>query len=281
MKIISLIVFVIIAAASFAADGTAISQKEYYALIIGVDQYQNTQSGLSCLKFAGNDVTAINELLLFQGWEKQKIKKISGKSATKKNLISAFNGWLRQVKSDDVLLVYWSGHGYPDLADQRKVYFACYDTDLKKPWTGYRMDKVVKTIKEHRIKNVIFVADTCHAGKIVTRSNGKKGLSIEPYLDDISVNQDIPEGWIFMAATEAGYQTVENEQWQNGVFTYCFINAVKNNRNLKDVRKELLQRVPAEAYKVTDMAVRPIIVTTSTDEKIWDMTLCIKESGNK
>lgn len=281
MKIISLIVFVIIAAASFAADGTAISQKEYYALIIGVDQYQNTQSGLSCLKFAGNDVTAINELLLFQGWAKQKIKKISGKSATKKNLISAFNGWLRQVKSDDVLLVYWSGHGYPDLADQRKVYFACYDTDLKKPWTGYRMDKVVKTIKEHRIKNVIFVADTCHAGKIVTRSNGKKGLSIEPYLDDISVNQDIPEGWIFMAATEAGYQTVENEQWQNGVFTYCFINAVKNNRNLKDVRKELLQRVPAEAYKVTDMAVRPIIVTTSTDEKIWDMTLCIKESGNK
>ena len=281
MKIISLIVFVIIAAASFAADGTAISQKEYYALIIGVDQYQNTQSGLSCLKFAGNDVTAINELLLFQGWSKQKIKKISGRSATKKNLISAFNGWLRQVKSDDVLLVYWSGHGYPDLADQRKVYFACYDTDLKKPWTGYRMDKVVKTIKEHRIKNVIFVADTCHAGKIVTRSNGKKGLSIEPYLDDISVNQDIPEGWIFMAATEAGYQTVENEQWQNGVFTYCFINAVKNNRNLKDVRKELLQRVPAEAYKVTDMAVRPIIVTTSTDEKIWDMTLCIKESGNK
>ena len=102
MKIISLIVFVIIAAASFAADGTAISQKEYYALIIGVDQYQNTQSGLSCLKFAGNDVTAINELLLFQGWEKQKIKKISGKSATKKNLISAFNGW------DDAYL-HWGG----------------------------------------------------------------------------------------------------------------------------------------------------------------------------
>ena len=281
MKIISLIVFVMIAAAGFAADGTAISQKEYYALIIGVDQYQNSQSGLSYLKFVSNDVAAINELLLFQGWPEQKIKKISGRSATKKNLISAFNGWLRQVKPDDVLLVFWSGHGYPDLADPRKVYFACYDTDLKKPWTGYRMDKVVKTIKEHRIKNVIFVADTCHAGKIVTRSNGKKGLSIEPYLDDISVNKDIPEGWIFMAATEAGYQTVENEQWQNGVFTYCFVNAVKNNRKLKDVRKELLQRVPVEAYKVTDMMVKPIIVTTSTDEKIWDMTLYIKESENK
>ena len=84
-----------------------------------------------------------------------------------------------------------------------------------------------------------------------------------------------------MAATEAGYQTVENEQWQNGVFTYCFVNAVKNNRKLKDVRKELLQRVPVEACKVTDMVVKPIIVTTSTDEKIWDMTLCIKESENK
>lgn len=252
------------------------SLKNYYALVIGVDQYKNPQSGLSVLNFVNNDVVAIRELLLSQGWEEQRIKLITGKKATKKNLIAVFNGWLRQVDSKDILLVYWAGHGYPDLADQRRVYFACYDTDLKKPWTGYRMDKVVKSIKEHRIKNVIFVADTCHAGKIVTRSNGTKGLSIQPYLQDVPVNRNIPEGWVFFAATEAGYQTIENKKWKNGVFTYCFINAVKNNRTLNGIKNEIIKKVPLEAGKITNIPITPIVVTNSSDKKIWDITLNIK-----
>ena len=251
------------------------SLKNYYALVIGVDQYKNSQSGLSVLNFVNNDVAAIRELLLAQGWEEQKIKLITGKKATKKNLIAVLNGWLRQVDSKDILLVYWAGHGYPDLADQRRVYFACYDTDLKKPWTGYRMDKVVKSIKEHRIKNVIFVADTCHAGKIVTRSNGTKGLSIQPYLQDVPVNRNIPEGWVFFAATEAGYQTIENKKWKNGVFTYCFINAVKNNRTLNGIKNEIIKKVPLEAGKITNIPITPIVVTNSSDKKIWDITLNI------
>ena len=31
----------------------------------------------------------------------------------------------------------------------------------------------------------------------------------------------------------------ENEQWKNGVFTYCFVNAVKNNRTLREVKSEI------------------------------------------
>ena len=242
MRIILIYVSLISLTFSVCCEAQAESLKNYYALIIGVDQYKNHQSGLSLLNFVNNDVTAIYQLLLSQGWEKRKIKQISGRDATKKNLIAAFNGWLRQVNPQDILFVYWAGHGYPDLADQRRVYFACYDTDLKKPWTGYRMDKVVKSIKEHRIKNVIFVADTCHAGKIVTRSSGTKGLSIQPYLQDVPANKNIPEGWVFFAATEAGYQTIENKKWKNGVFTYCFINAVKNNKTLDGIKNEIMQK---------------------------------------
>ena len=277
MKFLIIFLFVLVSAFSNGAEVV----KNHYALIVGVDQYRNSQSGLSALQFVNNDVASVHKLLLNLGWSSHRIKCLSGEEATKKNLTSVLNGWLRQVKSDDVLLIYWAGHGYPDLADQRKVYFACYDTDLKKPWTGYRMDKVIRTIREHGIKNVIFVADTCHAGKIITRSNGTKGLSIQPYLEEVPANKNIPSGWIFMAATEVGYQTIENEQWKNGVFTYCFVNAVKKYRNLRDVKNEIIKRVPYESGKVTDTPITPVIVTTSADEKIWDMTLHLKQGAGK
>ena len=267
-------VFVLCGARSEASDG-----RNYYAVIIGVDRYQHLQSGLSPLKFVKNDVEAITGMLLSLGWERENIEIIAGERATKRNLISVFDGWLRRLGPRDILFVYWAGHGYPDLADQRRVYFACYDTDLKKPWTGYRMDKVVRSIKGHGIVNVVFVADTCHAGKIATRSGGSKGLSIQPYLEDIPSNKNIPEGWIFMAATEAGHQAVENRKFENGIFTYCFVQAVKNHKTLKGVRRELVKRVPIEAEKVTDAEVKPVVVTTSADEKIWDMTLDLR--GNR
>ncbi len=258
----------------------ATGPKNYWALVIGIADYLYPESGLNNLKYASNDADAIEKMLLTQGWSKERINKVTNKDATRKNLEALINGWLRKVSTEDMLLIYWAGHGYPDLADQRRVYFACYDTDMKKPWTGYRMDKVVNTIREHGIRNVVFIADTCHAGKIVTRSDGSKGLSIKPYLDDIPRNANLPPGWIFMAATEAGRPTVENDHWKNGVFTYCLLRGMSgeagvNNHGLTDMahlRDYLQKTVPRESRKVSNIELKPVITTSAGKSNIWDMT---------
>ena len=258
--------------------------KDYWALVVGIADYRYPESGLEKLKYAEKDADAVERMLLAQGWNPERVHKLTGRDATRRNLEDQVNGWLRRVGPEDMLLIYWAGHGYPDLADQRRVYFACYDTDMKKPWTGYRMDKVVNTVREHGIRNVVFIADTCHAGKIATRSDGTKGLSIKPFLENVPRNADVPEGWIFMAATEAGRPTVENDRWRNGVFTYCLLRAMEGAAatgkygviDMGTLRDYLREQVPLESKKVSDIELRPVIVTSSPNSDIWNLTLRIK-----
>ena len=56
--------------------------------------------------------------------------------------------WLTKTKPEDMIVLFWSGHGFPDPDDPEKVYFACYDTDITVPATGYRMDRVHAAILE-------------------------------------------------------------------------------------------------------------------------------------
>ncbi len=56
---------------------------------------------------------------------------------TYENLSLAVQG---RTKRPNCLIL--AGHGFPDPDDPEKVYFATYDTDIKIPATGYRMDRV-------------------------------------------------------------------------------------------------------------------------------------------
>ena len=65
------------------------------------------------------------------------------------------------------------------------------------------------------------------------------------------------------------------QRYSKTVFTYCFINAVKNNRTLNGIKNEIIKKVPLEAGKITNIPITPIVVTNSSDKKIWDITLNI------
>ncbi len=258
---------------------------KYWALIIGVSQYKNKASGLNTLNYADNDALEVKRALLEMGWKKNQVKFIINEAASKTMINDVVNGWLRNVQKNDLLFVFWAGHGYPDFLDSQKVYFACYDTDLKMPWTGYRMDKLVDRIKEHGIKNVVLIADTCHAGKIITRS-GEKALSVNPYIENILKNKNIPKGWIFMAATETDRPTVEDKSWKNGAFTYCLLNGLRGkadgasdhgvkdgNVSLGELKVFVEVQMPLVTKRVSGIIINPIITTNTSDKKIWDINL--------
>ena len=261
----------------------------YWALVIGISKYQNEASGLNTLKYADNDALEVERALLRSGWKKEQIKCLINDAATKSEIDSAVCGWLRHVQKNDLLVLFWAGHGYPDFLDSQKVYFACYDTDLKNPWTGYRMDKLVSRIKEHGIKNVVIMADSCHAGKIITRA-GEKALSVKPYVMNVPTNKDIPQGWIFMAATETDRPTVEDKAWKNGAFTYCLLKGLNGDAcetsgdqtkkrvvTLGELKTYLEKQMPIETYRVSGVKINPVITTNTSDPKIWDIGFNITE----
>ena len=150
---------------------TFLSKHNAYAVIIGISSYQNSgANGFQELAFADDDAESFRDMLLRLGWSPSHIKLLVNENAKRNDILIALESWLTKVGPEDMIVLFWSGHGFPDPEDPEKVYFACYDTKINIPATGYRMDRITSILKERNAKNVVVFADTCHAGKLITRS---------------------------------------------------------------------------------------------------------------
>jgi len=112
-----------------------------WAVIIGISQYQYSgQKGLTNLIFADDDAKSFARSLHNLGWNESHIKLLTNEEATQRNIMIALESWLSKAGPNDQIILFGAGHGFPDPEDPEKVYFACYDTDISIPATGYRMD---------------------------------------------------------------------------------------------------------------------------------------------
>ena len=148
------------------------------------------------------------------------------------------------------------------------------------------MDRVRSILEEIKSKNVILFADTCHAGKLITRGNERRGISIIPNIDKMAHEQKIPKGWIFMVGADADRQAIEHTSWTNGAFTHSLIKGLNGEADgfqsagLKDgivtmgeLKDYMNISLPNETQKVLGVARRPVIMTSSGDPDIWNLTL--------
>jgi len=260
-----------------------------WAVVIGISKYNfSGKHGLTNLIFADDDAKSFAHSLRNLGWNESHIKLLVNEDATHKNIMIALESWLTKAGPNDQVVLYWSGHGFPDPEDPEKVYFACYDTDISIPVTGYRMDRVRTTLEERKSKNVILLADTCHAGKLITR--GERGLSIVPQIDKMSREQRVPKGWIFMVGADTDRQAIEHTSWTNGAFTHSLIKGLSGEADgfqsagvkdgvvtMGELKDYMNISMPNETQKVLGVAKRPIITTSTGDPDIWSLTLQVNK----
>lgn len=254
-----------------------------WAVIIGISKYKYTgKNGLTNLIFADDDAKAFSYSLKKLEWPESHIKLLTNETATQRNIMIALESWLTKAGANDQIVLFWAGHGFPDPEDPEKVYFACYDTDISIPATGYRMDKVRTALEERKSKNVIVLADTCHAGKLITRGDGSRGISIVPNIKQ----KNTPKGWVFMVGADTDRQAVEDSSWSNGAFTHSLVNGLNGAADafqsigpkdgivtMGELRAYMNTNMPEETQKVLGVAKRPVITTSTGDPDIWNLTL--------
>ncbi|NQT10379.1 MAG: tetratricopeptide repeat protein [Desulfobacteraceae bacterium] len=256
-----------------------------YAVVIGISKHKHpAQDGLTDLIFADDDAERFAATLRELGWQDSHIRLLLNEQATQRNIMIALESWLTKTGPNDLVILFWSGHAFPDPEDPEKVYLACYDTEISIPPTGYRMDKVHAALKERRARNVIVFADTCHAGKLITR--GKKGIAIVPHINKMHKQQSIPKGWIFMVGADTDRLAVENSSWSNGAFTHCLVQGLSGKADgfqsvaskdgivtMGELRAYLNTSMPDETQKVLGVGKRPVITTSTGNPDIWNLTL--------
>jgi hypothetical protein len=261
------------------------SASNSWAVVIGISKYlYSGQNGLTNLIFADDDARAFARSLRSIGWSESHIKLLVNEEATHRNIMIALESWLTKAGPGDQIVLFWAGHGFPDPDDPERVYFVCHDTDIAIPATGYRMDRVRAALEERKARNVILLADACHAGKLITRGEGYG--SIARGINVMQKKQDLPKGWIFMVGADTDRQAVEHTSWKNGAFTHSLLKGLSGAADgfqsagekdgivtMGELKDYMNTSMPDETQRVLGVAKRPIIATSVGDPGIWELTL--------
>lgn len=257
-----------------------------YAVVIGVAQYEFAgDAGLDRLAFADKDAQDFADTLVRLGWSRDNVKLLTNKQANRRNVGYALETWLRRAGKEDTIVLFWSGHAWPDPEDQDKAYFACYDSKPSDPSSGWRMDNVKRMLEDRKPKNVIVVADTCHSG-MVMRGGDSKSIAVRPALDSMERKQEIPKGWIFIASAEADRKAYEDKAWKNGALTHLLLEGLGGGKadgykssgaadervTLRELQTYVSDRMANESLKVMNTKLVPLFFTTSGDPGIWDLS---------
>jgi hypothetical protein len=272
-------------------NNTNMVQPDLYLVVIASEKFKNTDFDLSyALKDASDVANTMANSKSFRNVYTRKLVNQNFVSDTVKNLKSFF----ARAGVNDLVMVFYAGHGYLD--SDLSYYFPTYYTDFSDPKinsVGYNsFEKLFREMKP--IRKLMFI-DACFSGEVDTeeitpykKGKEKKDSSrtastklftqstalemSKAIFTDLRHNSGVT---VISSAggTEAAY---EDEKWNNGLFTYCLINGMKNlkadsNHDKKVTLNELQKYVSEEVNRISEGKQTPTyrVENTVLDYELW------------
>ncbi|HEY9678926.1 MAG TPA: tetratricopeptide repeat protein [Drouetiella sp.] len=267
-----------------AGTGTGTSEPAQFAskwcLCVGISNFKDTSINL---RYSAKDATDFKNFLIEKGhFAPDHTKLLVDENATRQNIIDQLgDGWLaKQVKPDDLLVVYISSHGSQALDDAKGVNFlVAYDTNKDSLLaTGIPMQWLSKIIEQQvKCKRTIVLLDVCHSGSAAdwsdeTSSSGESspstastesgGKNLRRVLTSDPQSLVPTEGQVILCSSAKSQVSWESKQYPNGVFTKRLIEALTlkgDNATINDVYAPMRISVESEVLKDRGEAQTPQI----------------------
>ncbi len=247
--------------------------RQHWAVIIGVSRYSDTR--VQSLRYANADAKYFyNWLISSTGgkYSPNNIQLLLDKEATSRNIKDALFNWLRQAIEEDVVIIYFAGHGSPDSPDTpENLYLLPYDTQYDNiAATGFPMWDVETAIKRFiKAKRIIVIADACHSGGVgqafdVARRS-TRGIGVNPISTRLEQLSKAGKGVAVISASGDKQTSQEGRQWGggHGVFTYYLMEALKGNADYNQDAKvslgELIPYLSEQVRRATKSAQSPTV----------------------
>ncbi|MDX9771453.1 MAG: caspase family protein [Tenuifilaceae bacterium] len=199
-----------------------VSVGRYFALIIGIDKYSGTWTPL---RNAVNDARAVAQQLSNQ-YEFHTIKTLFNEQATRSNIIKEFEWLMTNVRENDNLLIFYSGHGEYNEALQRGFWVPvdANTSSISQFISNIDIQTFLGGIKS---KHTFLIADACFSGDIFRG----KTLTI-PYENSFKYYNKIYSKPSRTALTSGGIEPVmDGGKEGHSVFTYYLLRSLTDNRN--------------------------------------------------
>lgn len=204
-----------------------------YAVVVGVSKYANRGNGLENLRFADRDAAAFREFLRSPGGgalPSENIRYLVNEDATVQNVRSALFTFLTKARPEDLVVMYFAGHGAADPNDRRNLYLLTYDTKPEDmggtAFPMWQLQDVFTRILKTR--HVVTFTDSCHSYGISGERLGtgaKDNNLINQYLSKMAGEGDRA----VITASDISQLSFESEQWDggHGVFTYFLLKGLQ------------------------------------------------------
>ena len=253
---------------------TVAIKREQWALVVGISKYG---PGVEGLRFARKDAESFYNLLRTPNggnFPESHILLLVDDQETSARIRGGVRDFLGQAGKDDLVEVFFAGHGEPDPRHPNALYLLTYDTSPDHlGGTAFDMDEIrsalEKTISAER---VIVYVDACHSAGISSQgtrapANGRELLN--RYLTTLARSAS---GVAMFSASQSNELSQESEEWGggHGVFTYYLLQGLQGAADRdKDgivTLQELVDYVSDNVKSSTKNAQHPSLSTSPN----WD-----------
>jgi uncharacterized caspase-like protein len=223
--------FITLISIFFLLFGADLFAEKRYGLIIG-SNYKGNKAGINELGLCEADATYMESQIKKVG-NFEEITVLLGKDVTKTNIESAIKSIGKKASSDDVVFIFFAGHGFyqRDAAAKNGMrnYIVCYD---RPHLSDEELHEYLKSIKTQK---TVFALDCCYSGGITKKGKKARG------------NQDIPipegasgtvkqggddfffEDKVIISSADDNQLAIEvGGTINHGIFTYHFGRAMEN-----------------------------------------------------
>lgn len=214
---------------------SSVSQR--WAVVVGISDYDDSR--IPSLRYAATDAkTFYNWLISPQGgrYTPSRVKLLLNKKATGKNIKNALFVWLKRAIKEDLVTIYFAGHGSPESPDSPdNLFLLPYDTQYDNiAATGFPMWDIETALKRFiKARKVIVIADACHSGGVgqsfdVAR-RAARAIKVNPISSGLQSLSKMGDGVCVISASDDKQFSQEDRKWGggHGVFTYFLLEGLK------------------------------------------------------
>lgn len=207
---------------------------ETYVVCVGIGNYADPK--VQNLTKTEADAKAMAE---FYKKGTQNVITITGKYATKDQILKSLNSQFSRAKDDDKIVFFFSGHGYPGG-------FCPYD--MTKIEEGLKYSDVISIMQKSKAKNKFIFADACHSGAI--RQNNS---DTEPKAGNV----------LLFLSSRGNEYSEESPFLANGYFTKHLLRGLgggaDSNKDKRITARELFKYVSEGVKSQTNNQQHPVM----------------------
>jgi hypothetical protein len=210
----------------------ATGQGKRHALVIGINEYRQGVGGaLNKLDFAARDAEALARALSVRGgFNPGSVVLLKDQDATRTRVIESLKSLRSRVSEEDVVLIYFSGHGSMGTGNDGRGHYYLIPQDgvlTNLNGTALMDDLLEELIGQLPSRQVVIILDACYSGggTGAIRARGAKN----PTLTTPPAPRPLIEptaGRIFMAASKPEQVAWEDDRRKGGLFTSYVIEGL-------------------------------------------------------